>query len=270
MNNLKNLLIFISKEIITQKARPLWAFLSVMLVGIPLILLITSGSTYTAAIVVGILTLMFATILSISIYFSNRNDISFYEIADVPHNSYKSLKTELTWTIYDPKGTRAELHRKKTLLLFKETPFIKEYHWGKGSLEKGLHLRDIRINGKHTVAELTKEGSRDVAVIALDKIYKKNDKVDLEMTRTIHKGFTFTKEWVEILITIETDFAILKVNLPEDRSFSYAYGIHRQGDYSREVQIGVDGLNYSPDKLQLIWEIPNPIYHSYYTIMWEW
>ena len=245
-----------------------------ILIGLGALVFMLTGNQLTAATLIVIMILFVVSNFYLGVIYINQ------DLQQIPQNDkellstlvvhdYSSKSTNLKWTILDPDGANAELHRIKTIKPYKKISHIKEYQWGKGALED---INDVTINGQngHTIETLKREGSRDVLVIGLDKEYDANDELTIDIVRKIKNGFTFPKEWVELLITTDTEFAVMEVSFPSNRTFNYAYGIHKKGDYSKNIKVGEEGLLISEDRQSLKWIINTPIYNTFYTIVWEW
>jgi hypothetical protein len=69
---------------------------------------------------------------------------------------------------------------------------IPDYIWGDGTTSS-----EYSCNPGTKVAEFT-EGSKKCVVIALDRMYNRNNELPIEIRRTVHDAFLGDAEWVEV------------------------------------------------------------------------
>ncbi len=69
---------------------------------------------------------------------------------------------------------------------------IPDYIWGDGSTSS-----DYSCDPGEKVAE-HREGAKNCVVIALDRMYKRDDELDIRIIRTVRGAFLESEEWVEV------------------------------------------------------------------------
>lgn len=267
---INGLIVTLLRRIISPKATPIWAILSVTILGIFLAIGVFESPEFTSIIIVT-LTIFTIIYLSYLAYLVKNETIRLSNVAGVPNYPYKTMVSEHTWYLDDPSGEHARLEKKKVIKVLEPISYISEYGWGDGQLPK---LGDIKIgSGEHTPIRIYEQGSRYVIEIKLDKEYQRGQEIALFYSKELNDSFLDSEEWVETLVTTNVGKTVLMVVFPEDRPPISARAIHRHGDYVEAIPLGHDLFIESitdEGKRTLRWTIPNPVQRDLYTIEWKW
>lgn len=123
---------------------------------------------------------------------------------------YEILTSELTWDI--ESQTKASVTKNNQVRFIQNNVLaIPDYIWGDGKLKpqytcnRGTKVREIQ------------EGSRTCVVLAMDRMYKRDEEVALTIKREVLDAFNGDDEWIEVQPLAGTPDLTLDIRWPSAR-----------------------------------------------------
>jgi hypothetical protein len=106
---------------------------------------------------------------------------------------YEILTSQLIWNLEAQDGSLARVTKRNRVRFIQNNVLaIPDYIWGDGAMSS-----DYTCTPGKKVAE-HQEGAKNCVVIALDRMYKRDEELDIEIARTVRGAFTGKREWIEV------------------------------------------------------------------------
>lgn len=257
------------KEILMRETSPLFAIFSFICFAVLVLYFILKNQLVAFILICGG-SIFFLTFLIIVYYYTKKERRRFSDLVETPNYDYKVKLTKLEWKILDCDGKNAKLEKRKVFVALEPIDEIKEYTWGDGTPPR---KSDFDVGEQFSVLDIYRQGSKFVIPIKLDKKYYRGDQVELFYFKKISNGFPADVEFVETIITTNTDKFKMSVEIPADRPVNSCVAIQRHGDTARLFELGENGFHKiitSEGNTKLIWELDCPYQRDIYTIEWDW
>lgn len=181
---------------------------------------------------------------------------------------YEIVTSELEWDLTAADGREAFVTKKNKVRFIQNNVLaIPDYIWGDGSTKS-----EYSCNVGQKVAEF-QEGAKTCVVIVLDRMYKRDEELELEIKRTVRDAFMGTREWIEVKPLAGTPELTLNVLWPAGRSAERAeLTIENERRNRRSVeQLGDDSFHWGPGgRQQITRHFARPSPDERIRIEWSW
>lgn len=176
--------------------------------------------------------------------------------------SYENVRLEALVDILDNRGHRALVTRtQRVKFLTPDAGVIRELIWGDGET-----LASYSVEGARLLC-IKREGSKQVALLAVDGQANKGAQATVTTRRLIRKALNSHDAYAEMLVERPTRRVALKVLFPLGRPPHKAYLTTLPPDAKQEkvnVRYGASGRPF------LAWKKLEPDLYKNYSLRWQW
>jgi hypothetical protein len=170
------------QDVVTNFTRRAWVNSALGVAGLVVAVVATLKSDELAGVVAAVALVMVVVVTVYALWVRERFG-GIYEI----------VSSELEWDLTSADGSSATNTKKNRVRFIQNNVLaIPDYIWGDGTTSS-----DYSCKPGNQVAAFF-EGSKKCVVIALDRMYNRDDELDIEIKRTVRNAFLGADEWVEV------------------------------------------------------------------------
>lgn len=177
---------------------------------------------------------------------------------------YEVEDLETTLELWDAKGTRATIHKRKRVRFLQDNIIaFQDYAWGDGEI-----LLNYR-SSKGIPVDCYRSGYKTYILLSLREVKNRGDIEEFNIQWNIRKGFLTKDGYWSTDISQRTEHARMKIIFPKSRPpqrVSLEENIRR-----RTLSLGREAQAELPDgRRQITWEADHPRMGEIYVLRWIW